>query len=111
MVQLSVIFNSLKRQTSGGKFIPIVDGIRFMAILPIVILHANERLIRYVLMKYSDGWLSKLDLELNNPAKKLCMFTHVLSPLIAKVFILADLKLHKANSGNAIQVFGKKIKA
>lgn len=49
MRRLMHSFFSLQRQTSGAKFIPFVDGIRFLAILPVVILHANERLTRYVL--------------------------------------------------------------
>ncbi len=41
-------FKSLTRETAGKKYLPFVDGIRFMAIIPVVILHANERLQRYV---------------------------------------------------------------
>jgi len=55
MKKLSSLLNSLKRETAGGKFIPFVDGIRFLAILPVVILHANERLIRYVLPEEPTG--------------------------------------------------------
>lgn len=41
-------FQSLKRDTGGRRYLAFVDGIRFMAIVPVVILHANERLQRYV---------------------------------------------------------------
>lgn len=40
-------FHSLKRNTAGKRYLPFVDGIRFMAIMPVIILHANERLQRY----------------------------------------------------------------
>lgn len=46
---LAPFFKSLKRDTAGKKYLPFVDGIRFMAIIPVVILHANERLQRYVI--------------------------------------------------------------
>ncbi|OEK00904.1 hypothetical protein BFP97_04985 [Roseivirga sp. 4D4] len=42
-------FKSLKRDTSGKQYLAFVDGIRFIAIIPVVILHANERLQRYVI--------------------------------------------------------------
>lgn len=45
---LSTFFKSLKRDTAGKRYLPFVDGIRFLAIMPVVILHANERLQRYV---------------------------------------------------------------
>jgi peptidoglycan/LPS O-acetylase OafA/YrhL len=45
-------FNSLpqrlSRITSGGKFIKEVDGLRFVAIFPVVLYHLTERFERYV---------------------------------------------------------------
>ena len=38
---------SLQRKTGSGKFIPFVDGLRFLAIMPVVIQHASERLLKY----------------------------------------------------------------
>lgn len=49
MKKLIGFFSSLKRDTAGKRYLPIVDGIRFMAIIPVVILHASERLERYVI--------------------------------------------------------------
>lgn len=42
------LLQNLKRPNSGHSYLPFVDGIRFIAILPVVILHANERFLRYV---------------------------------------------------------------
>ena len=42
------LLKNLKRPNSGRAYLPFVDGIRFVAILPVVILHANERFLRYV---------------------------------------------------------------
>ena len=47
MNALKSFFNSLKRETSGKKYLPFVDGMRFLAIMPVVLLHANERLLKY----------------------------------------------------------------
>lgn len=38
--------HKLRRVTSKGKFIPEIDGLRFIAILPVVIQHSSERMIR-----------------------------------------------------------------
>lgn len=48
MKQLKKFYNSLIRDTAGKQYLAFVDGIRFMAIMPVVLLHANERLLRYV---------------------------------------------------------------
>ncbi len=47
MKALNRFFQSLQRTTSGGKYIPFIDGLRFLAIMPVVLLHANERLLKY----------------------------------------------------------------
>jgi peptidoglycan/LPS O-acetylase OafA/YrhL len=36
----------LRRSTSGSTFLPVVDGLRFLAILPVVVQHLSERAIR-----------------------------------------------------------------
>jgi|SRR5579863_1029839 len=36
----------LRRSTSGSTFLPVVDGLRFLAILPVVLQHLSERAIR-----------------------------------------------------------------
>ncbi|MEO1418548.1 MAG: acyltransferase, partial [Bacteroidota bacterium] len=38
--------SGLSRVTSGGKFIREIDGLRFLAILPVVIQHTSERTVR-----------------------------------------------------------------
>lgn len=47
MKHLSNYLQSFKRKTSSGKFIPFVDGLRFLAIVPVIIQHASERLLKY----------------------------------------------------------------
>ncbi len=47
MKSIQTILKSLKRQTSSGRFIPFVDGLRFLAIMPVIIQHASERLMKY----------------------------------------------------------------
>lgn len=47
MKHLYNYLSSFKRKTSSGKFIPFVDGLRFLAILPVIIQHASERLLKY----------------------------------------------------------------
>lgn len=47
MRKLQNIPNRLSRITSSGRFIPEVDGFRFVAILPVVIQHISERVQRY----------------------------------------------------------------
>lgn len=47
MRKLQDIPSRLSRITSSGRFIPEVDGFRFVAILPVVIQHISERVQRY----------------------------------------------------------------
>lgn len=37
----------LTRVTSSGRYLPAVDGLRFMAIMPVLVQHLSERFIRY----------------------------------------------------------------
>lgn len=47
MKRIQTLWTSLRRETSSGRFIPFVDGLRFLAIMPVIIQHASERLIKY----------------------------------------------------------------
>jgi peptidoglycan/LPS O-acetylase OafA/YrhL len=40
------LLSSLRRSTSHSEFIPVIDGLRFLAILPVVVHHLCERAIR-----------------------------------------------------------------
>lgn len=40
-MKLNNVFSSLRRVTSKGDFIPEIDGLRFLAIFPVVLMHAN----------------------------------------------------------------------
>lgn len=40
-------FNYLQRITSSGKFIPEIDGLRFLAILSVVLFHINGLILIY----------------------------------------------------------------
>ncbi len=44
---LNKLTSKLIRKPSSGKFIPFIDGLRFLAIVPVVFQHANERLVKY----------------------------------------------------------------
>ncbi len=43
----------LTRITSSGKYLPAVDGLRFMAIMPVLIQHLSERFIRYTPLSFA----------------------------------------------------------
>lgn len=66
----TALLASLRRSTSRSEFIPVIDGLRFLAILPVVLQHLCERALRiaegrhvataydYALMNFfSDGRL------------------------------------------------------
>lgn len=60
---LSPLFQNLIRRPQNGKFIPFLDGMRFLAIVPVILQHANERLHKYgTFPDLSEGeqWLSFL---------------------------------------------------
>ncbi len=40
------LLSSLRRSTSHSEFMPVIDGLRFLAILPVVLQHLCERAIR-----------------------------------------------------------------
>jgi peptidoglycan/LPS O-acetylase OafA/YrhL len=42
----ATLLSSLRRSTSHSAFIPVIDGLRFLAILPVVLHHLCERVIR-----------------------------------------------------------------
>lgn len=57
MKSISTFFASFKRKTASGKFIPFVDGLRFLAIMPVIIQHASERLLKYnPQIEVNAGW-------------------------------------------------------
>ena len=43
----------LSRVTTSGKYLPLVDGLRFLAIAPVIIQHASERLIRHTPLEFA----------------------------------------------------------
>ncbi|GAB2475092.1 acyltransferase family protein [Algoriphagus taiwanensis] len=46
-MKFSSLFENLIRKPQSGKFIPFIDGLRFLAIVPVLFQHANERLHKY----------------------------------------------------------------
>lgn len=56
MLLLKRVSKSLKRQVSNGKYIPEVDGLRFIAILMVCIQHLSERLIKYTPLDLSQNY-------------------------------------------------------
>lgn len=68
-------FQSLQRNTSGKRYLPFVDGIRFLAIMPVVILHANERLLRYVVEEIAlSHWEAELSFLISRGAVGVMIF-------------------------------------
>lgn len=60
---LSSLFQNLIRKPQSGKFIPFLDGMRFLAIVPVILQHANERLHKYgsfLDLSQGEEWLSFL---------------------------------------------------
>ncbi|MCE7995589.1 MAG: acyltransferase [Roseivirga sp.] len=47
MKSINSLLSGFNRETSSGKYIPFVDGLRFLAIMPVIIQHASERLLKY----------------------------------------------------------------
>ncbi|MFC3879989.1 acyltransferase family protein [Algoriphagus namhaensis] len=54
------LFQNLKseliRKPNSGKHLPFVDGLRFLAIVPVIFQHANERLFKYGNLPELKGW-------------------------------------------------------
>ena len=47
-----------KRVTSNRKFIKEIDGLRFVAILPVIIQHLSERILKYSPSEIASSWAS-----------------------------------------------------
>ena len=45
--------NKLSRVTSSGNYISEVDGLRFIAIMPVIIQHLSERLIKHTPIEFA----------------------------------------------------------
>lgn len=62
-MQLNSLFANLIRKPQSGKFIPFLDGMRFLAIMPVIFQHASERLHKYGTfpeLSAPEHWLSFL---------------------------------------------------
>ena len=47
----------LRRVTSSKRYIPEIDGLRFLAILPVLIQHFSERLLKYTPSDVANSWI------------------------------------------------------
>ena len=47
MPLIASILSKLSRVTSGGRFIPVVDGLRFVAIMSVMFYHLNDSLLHH----------------------------------------------------------------
>jgi peptidoglycan/LPS O-acetylase OafA/YrhL len=43
----------LKRETANGQYLPLVDGLRFLAIMPVIVQHVSERLVRHSTVEFA----------------------------------------------------------
>lgn len=59
MFKLSSIPERLSRVTLEGKIIKEIDGLRFIAILPVLIQHMNERFINHTSINFGTNFKSK----------------------------------------------------
>ncbi|TDK44203.1 acyltransferase family protein [Algoriphagus formosus] len=55
-MNLSSLSKKLIRKPQSGKFLPVLDGLRFLAIVPVILQHANERLFKYGEIGLLSGW-------------------------------------------------------
>ncbi|MCS5491094.1 acyltransferase family protein [Algoriphagus limi] len=53
---LSTLSQKLIRKPHSGKFLPVLDGLRFLAIVPVILQHANERLFKYGKVGELTAW-------------------------------------------------------
>lgn len=83
--------NSFQRITSKGVFIPEIDGLRFLAIVPVVLMHANTNYEREFGEKFGVNW-DILHVILNQGGRGVWIFFaisgFVLSNAFAKHFIV-----------------------
>lgn len=52
-MQLRQLPNLLKRETANGQYLPLVDGLRFLAIMPVIVQHMSERLVRHSAVEFA----------------------------------------------------------
>lgn len=53
---IASVYRALSRETSSGRFIPVIDGLRFIAISAVVLYH----LLNYVIVKSPVGFNQSL---------------------------------------------------
>lgn len=55
-MQIGTVFAFLNRPSTGRKYIAEIDGLRFLAILPVVLQHLSERMIRTQHAELQGDW-------------------------------------------------------
>lgn len=86
MLKVSNIFNFLKRKTNSVNFIPQIDGLRFLAILPVIIGHLNVFVNAKTALSFNrspfDYWFINI---INSEARKGVLLFFVISGFILAV--------------------------
>jgi peptidoglycan/LPS O-acetylase OafA/YrhL len=86
MLKINNIFNFLKRKTNTVNFIPQIDGLRFLAILPVIVGHlnvfVNTKTALYFNRSPFDYWLINL---INSEARKGVLLFFVISGFILAI--------------------------
>ena len=59
MLKLNSIPDRLTRVTLDGNIVKEIDGLRFFAILPVLIQHMNERFLKYTTIDFGNNFKSK----------------------------------------------------
>ncbi|MFT7057011.1 MAG: peptidoglycan/LPS O-acetylase OafA/YrhL, partial [Roseivirga sp.] len=93
MKKLSQLYNSLARNPSG-KYIPFIDGLRFLAIMPVIFQHANERLLKYSgEIGVLSAWETQLSFLLSRGTIGVFIFFAVSGFVLTLPFAKGNLKL------------------
>ncbi len=88
MKKLSSILNLLKRETSSGNYIPLVDGIRFLAIALVLFQHLNERMVKYnSVLLINEGMEEKLSFLISRGTVGVFIFFCLSGFIIALPFL------------------------
>lgn len=77
------LYDRLRRKTNAGGFLPQIDGLRFLAIMPVVIAHLNVFVVAKAALMLAPGsfsyWLSGV---INNSARQGVMLFFIISGFI-----------------------------
>ncbi|MFT7156873.1 MAG: peptidoglycan/LPS O-acetylase OafA/YrhL [Parvicella sp.] len=93
MKKLSQLYNSLARNPQSVRFMPFIDGLRFLAIIPVIFQHANERLLKYNSnINDLSGWEAQLSFLISRGTIGVFIFFAVSGFVLTLPFAKGQLK-------------------